>query len=166
MKKYFYCTNSVIKLECAGYSSSDIASTSKASSTSTIGSSNHFESVPEDNSNHHILFHFLNNKIFQSPGHKKRTVPEIVKLFQQYFPWLSEQCGYKFIQKHQSVRDKACASSNVVIPTIKKSDDSGLSSKAVQSTSSLQTPTKTFQSSSMNGNIFVTPGMLMCLTYF
>ena len=72
IKKYFYCADNVLKLECAGKEPPKVARSNTVSSISKrvqLGSDNH---------DHHIMFHILNNKIFKNPGHKKNTVPEIV----------------------------------------------------------------------------------------
>lgn len=104
IKKYFYCSDKVIKLECPGSSSSHIGSSVATSSSSTTKANKDFHSLPKENSYYHILFHILNNKIFQNPGHEKSTVPDIDKLFfEQYFPWMTKHCVYKFIQKHRPI---------------------------------------------------------------
>lgn len=161
LNKSFYCTDSVIKLECVGPSPQITASLSTKSRSSTIGKTNQSNNLPEGLSDHHILYHIFNNKIFQNPGHEKRTVPEIVALFRRFFPWLSEQRAYKFIQKHRSCRDKVSSTCNPLSSSVNTSaDSSDYSLIKLQSKSSFKTPTKSSKASSINSNTIVTPGML------
>ena len=96
IERYFYVTDKVVKFE------GDCKVTHTFSNTSNPGTLVEIQNKSDDS--FLILFHILNGKIHNNvgPPGTNLTIPEIVKLFQPFFTWMTADKLYKFVNKHRT----------------------------------------------------------------
>ena len=96
IERYFYITDNVVKFE------GDCEVTHSFSDPTKRGTMVQVQNKSDDS--FLILFHILNGKIHNNvgPPGTNLTIPQIVKLFQPFFTWMTADKLYKFVAKHRS----------------------------------------------------------------
>ena len=129
IERYFYTTDTVVKFL------GDCDVTHHFGPVSKLNKPNEMIQVQNKSDDSFlILFHILNGKIHNNvgPPGTNLSIPQIVKLFQPFFPWMTTDKLYKFVSKHRSKSHTPLTESKSIgssVSTPSKSEQSNADSK-------------------------------------